>query len=120
MPPEVQSILGLAIGVAVLIFLVVRTKVHAFPALLIAASIVGLVGGLAPTAAIEAITTGFGETLATIGLVIGLAVMLGRILEVSGASEGLAYTFIRWIGRRREEWAVSLTGYRLWPRWRGR
>lgn len=111
MPPGLQSIIGLAIGVAVLIFLVVRTKIHAFPALLIAASIVGLVGGLAPPDAIEAITTGFGDTLATIGLVIGLAVMLGRILEVSGASETLAYSFIRWLGRRREEWAVSLTGY---------
>lgn len=103
MPPEVQSIIGLVIGVAVLLFLVVRTKIHAFPALLIAASIVGLVGGLAPTNAIEAITTGFGDTLATIGLVIGLAVMLGRVLEVSGASERMAYSFIRWIGCRREE-----------------
>lgn len=111
MSTEVQSILGLAIGVVALLFLVVRTKVHAFPALLVAASIVGLVGVLAPTDAIEAITTGFGDTLATIGLVIGLAVMLGRVLEVSGASERMAYSFIRWIGRRREEWAVALTGY---------
>jgi gluconate:H+ symporter, GntP family len=111
MSPEVQSLLGLGVGVFVLVFLVVRTKVHAFPALLIAASLVGLVGGLAPTAVADAITEGFGSTLAVIGLVIGFAVMLGKILEASGASERLAYSFLRWLGRRKEEWAVALTGY---------
>ncbi len=111
MSSELQALIGLIIGVAVLIFLVVRTKVHAFPALIIAASIVGLAGGLAPTDVAEAITAGFGDTLAVIGLVIGFAVMLGKILEASGASEQLAYSFLRWLGRRKEEWAMALTGY---------
>lgn len=111
MSGELQSIIGLIIGVFVLVFLVVRTKVHAFPALIIAASIVGLVGGLAPTDVATAITEGFGSTLAVIGLVIGFAVMLGKILEASGASEQLAYSFLRWLGRRKEEWAMALTGY---------
>lgn len=108
---EAQAVLGLVIGVIVLVFLVVRTKVHAFPALIIAASIVGLVGGLAPTDVAEAITTGFGNTLAVIGLVIGFAVMLGKILEAAGASERLAYSFLRLFGRRREELSLSFTGY---------
>ena len=111
MSSELQALIGLIIGVAVLIFLVVRTKVHAFPALIIAASIVGLAGGLAPADVAEAITAGFGNTLAVIGLVIGFAVMLGKILEASGASEQLAYSFLRWLGRRKEEWAMALTGY---------
>ena len=111
MSSELQALIGLVIGVAVLIFLVVRTKVHAFPALIIAASIVGLAGGLAPADVAEAITAGFGDTLAVIGLVIGFAVMLGKILEASGASEQLAYSFLRWLGRRKEEWAMALTGY---------
>lgn len=111
MDPGIQAVIGLLIGVFALVFLVVRTKVHAFPALIIAASLTGLVGGLAPTEVATAITEGFGNTLAVIGLVIGLAVMLGRLLEVSGASERLAYSFLRWLGRRKEEWALALTGY---------
>lgn len=87
MSSELQAIIGLIIGVVILVFLVVRTKVHAFPALIIAASIVGLAGGLAPADVAEAITAGFGDTLAVIGLVIGFAVMLGKILEAAGASE---------------------------------
>lgn len=106
-----MMILGLALGIGALIFLVLKTKVHAFPALIIAASVTGLVGGMAPPAVIEAITTGFGNTLGTIGLVIGFGVMMGRILEVSGAGERMAYNFLKWMGKRKEEWALALTGY---------
>lgn len=106
-----MMILGLALGIGALIFLVLKTKVHAFPALIIAASVTGLVGGMAPPAVIEAITTGFGNTLGTIGLVIGFGVMMGRILEVSGAGERMAYSFLKWMGKRKEEWALALTGY---------
>lgn len=42
---ELQMLLGLVIGITVLILLVLKTKIHAFLALIIAASITGLVGG---------------------------------------------------------------------------
>lgn len=106
-----MMILGLVLGIGILIFLVMKTKVHAFPALIIAASITGLVGGMAPTKVIDAITAGFGDTLGSIGLVIGFGVMMGRILEISGAAERLAFTFLKWLGKRKEEWALALTGY---------
>ena len=43
-----QMILGLLVGIFALVFLVLRTKVHAFPALIIAASLTGLIGGMTP------------------------------------------------------------------------
>lgn len=104
-------IIGLAVAVFVLIFLVLRTKVHALIAMIIAACIAGITGGLSVTETLDAITKGFGSTLGTIGIVIGLGVMMGRILEVSGAAEQIAYSFIKWLGNRREEWALALTGY---------
>ncbi len=106
-----QMIIGLAIAIIVLIFLVVKTKVHVFLALIIAASITGLVGGMTPTAVVDAITQGFGNTLGSIAIVIGFGVMMGRILEVSGAAERLAYTVVKWLGKRKEEWAMAVTGY---------
>ena len=60
---------------------------------------------------IDAITKGFGSTLGSIGIVIGLGVMMGRILEVSGAAGQIAFSFISWLGRKREEWALAWTGY---------
>ncbi|MEH6773432.1 MAG: gluconate:H+ symporter [Cereibacter changlensis] len=108
---EFQLIAGLAFAIFLLIFLVVKTKVHAIIALVIAASVSGLIGGMMPAEVITSITTGFGRTLSTIGLVIGFGVMMGRILEVSGAAEQMAYSLIRWVGKKREDWAMVLTGY---------
>ncbi|GAB3909990.1 gluconate:H+ symporter [Larkinella knui] len=104
-------ILGLTVAVFVLIFLVLRTKVHPLIAMITAACIAGLTGGLSVTETLDAVTKGFGATLGTIGISIGLGVMMGRILEVSGAAEQIAYSFIRWLGRRKEEWALAMTGY---------
>ncbi len=104
-------IIGLLVAVFVLIFLSVRTKVHPIIAMLIAACITGISGGMTTDETLKAITNGFGSTLGNIGIVIGLGVMLGRILEVSGAAEKIAFTFIQWLGKRKEEWALSLTGF---------
>ncbi|MEQ8807431.1 MAG: SLC13 family permease, partial [Imperialibacter sp.] len=104
-------IIGLAVAVFVLILLVLRTKVHPLIAMITAACVAGITGGLSVNETLDAITKGFGATLGTIGIVIGLGVMMGRILEVSGAAEQIAYSFIKWLGHRREEWALALTGY---------
>lgn len=106
-----QLVVGLIIGVVVLILLVLKTKVHAFVALIISASIAGLVGGMAPGDVGTAISQGFGSTLGSIGIVIGLGVMMGKILEVSGAAETLAYALIRFVGKKKEEWAMGIAGF---------
>lgn len=106
-----QLILGLVIGVAVLIFLVLKTKVHAFLALIIAASLAGIIGGMQPDLVADTIAAGFGSTLASVGIVIGLGVMMGRLLEVSGAAETLAYSLIKIVGKKKEEWAMAVAGF---------
>lgn len=106
-----QMILGLVIGIAVLILLVLKTKIHAFIALIIAASITGIVGGMNPSDVVTEITEGFGSTLGSIGIVIGFGVMMGKILETSGAAEKLAYSLIKTLGKKKEEWAMAVAGY---------
>lgn len=111
MVSSTQMILGLAIGIAVLIFLSMKTKVHTFIALIIAALITGVFGGLEVTEVIKSITKGFGNTLSSTGIIIGLGVMMGAVLEKSGAAEQIAFTIIKKIGKHREEWALGITGY---------
>jgi len=106
-----QMLIGLGIGLTVLIFLILKTKVHVFVALLIAAVIVGVVGGLGTTATVDAITTGFGGTLGNIGIIIGLGIMMGQMFEISGAAERMARTFLKLFGKGREEAALTLTGF---------
>ncbi|MBD2796539.1 GntP family permease [Xenorhabdus sp. 18] len=103
--------IGLGVAVFTLIFLVLRTRVHVLIAMLMAAIIAGISGGLTMSNVVEVMTKGFGSTLGSIGIVIGLGCMMGRILEVSGATERIAYSLIQCLGKRREEWALAMTGY---------
>lgn len=104
-------LLGLFLGIIIMIVLVMKTRTHTFIALLLAALIAGLVGGMTPSAAVTAIQDGFGNTLKSTGIIIGLGVMMGGILEKTGAAERLAYTFIKLIGKGKEEWALGVTGW---------
>lgn len=106
-----------------MIIMVMKTKVHSFMALLIAALITGIIGGMPVTditladgtvqqvGLITAIQEGFGSTLKSTGIIIGLGVMMGGILEKSGAAEKMAYSFIKVIGQKNEEWALAITGW---------
>ena len=78
---KTQMLLGLFLGIAIMIFLVMKTRTHTFIALLLAALITGLIGKMSPSDAITAIQDGFGNTLKSTGIIIGLGVMMGGILE---------------------------------------
>lgn len=70
-----------------------------------------LADGTTQTGLITAIQEGFGSTLKSTGIIIGLGVMMGGILEKSGAAEKMAYSFIKLIGQKNEEWALAITGW---------
>ncbi|HEX2174984.1 MAG TPA: SLC13 family permease [Nocardioidaceae bacterium] len=107
---DIQLLLALALGIATIVVLVLRTRLDAFVALLIAALVTGAVAGQPVVDIITSITEGFGATLASIGIVIGLGVGIGKILEVSGGADALARAFIRAFGKGREPWAMGSTG----------
>ena len=116
-----QMLIALFIGIALLIFLVLKTKVQAFLAIIIAACTIGLIGGMplvtqtlddgTKFGIINSISTGFGNTLASIGIIIGFGVMMGEIFEKTGAAKRLAYTFLRICGQNHEEAALAATGF---------
>jgi len=106
-----QMLIGLALGIILLLVLAIKTRIHIFVALILASITTGVVGGLPFAKVISAITSGFGSTLGSTGIIIGLGVMMGAILEKSGAAEQMAFSIIKFIGKAKEEWAMALTGY---------
>lgn len=106
-----QMILGLIIGIAILIVLILKTKIHAFLALIIAAAVTGIIGGMPSNDVLTSITNGFGGTLGSIGIIIGFGVMMGEIFEASGAAERMAQTFIKKLGKGKEDIALAITGF---------
>ncbi|MCD8018611.1 MAG: GntP family permease [Clostridiales bacterium] len=122
MSESTRMLLGLFLGIIVMVILVSKTKIHTFIALMIAASITGIIGGMplvditledgtTTTGLVTAIEEGFGSTLKSTGIIIGLGVMMGGILEKSGAAERMAYSFIKAVGKKKEEWALAITGW---------
>lgn len=106
-----QISIGLVLAISVLITLVLFTRVHAFPALIIAALIAGVVGGYGFSETIDSIKKGFGGTLGSIGIIIGFGVIMGAVFEMSGAAKRMALFFIRLFGKGREDFALALTGF---------
>ncbi len=106
-----QMLIALFIGIVLLILLILKTKVHAFLGLIIAAVVIGLVGGMPAADVPKSIINGFGGTLGSIGIIIGFGVMMGQIFDKTGAAERMALTFIKLFGKKREHWAMALTGF---------
>ena len=108
---DLQLLLALVLGIATIVVIVLRTRLDAFVGLLAAALVTGFVAGVPALDTITSITEGFGATLASIGIVIGLGVGIGKILEVSGAADSIARAFVKLMGKGREHWAMAGTGY---------
>lgn len=106
-----MGVFALVIGIALLIFLIIKTKIQAFPALIVSAITIGLLGGLSALDAIGAVTTGFGNTLSSIGIVIGFGCIMGKFLEQSGAAKRMALTILRTVGVEKADVVLGLTGF---------
>lgn len=106
-----QMIIGLIIGIIFLIYMILKTKIHTFLALIVATVTVGVIGGMEYSAIISSITKGFGGTLGSIGIIIGFGVMMGELFEVSGAAKKMALVFLRVLGKGKEDIAMAITGF---------
>ncbi|MEM9838622.1 MAG: gluconate:H+ symporter [Pseudomonadota bacterium] len=85
-----QAVLATMAGIALLLLLVLRFRMNTFAALLLAALVTGVFGGLSPEAALSSVQNGMGSTLGFIAPVVGLGSLFGALLEAGGAVAALA------------------------------
>lgn len=108
---DYQLIVAVFLGIAVLLFLILKVRLQAFIALLICSIVVGLVAGMAPLMIITTMQDGMGSTLGFVAMVVGLGAMFGAILESSGGAEALAQQLLKIFGEKKASWALMLTGF---------
>lgn len=86
-------------SIIIIIFTIVKLKIHPFLALLLASFYVGLLMGMNPIEMVNSIESGIGGTLGFLAAVIGLGTILGKMMEVSGAAERIGITLqrCRWL-----------------------
>ncbi|SKA33994.1 predicted D-glycerate permease [Chitinophaga eiseniae] len=106
-----QSISGLLAGIALIVILTARFRIHAFFALLLAGLLAGLIFQLSLTDILTTIKTGFGQIIGSLGLLIILGTTLGLILEHTGSTTVLAAYVLRQTGTRRSPLALNIIGY---------
>lgn len=101
----------LAISVLFIILGTTKLKIHPFIVLLLASYLAGALAGLPIEKIAVTITTGFGNIMATIGIVIVLGTVIGIILEKSNAAIKLAELVLKMVGKRFPGLAMSIIGY---------
>ncbi|WP_245734865.1 GntP family permease [Nocardioides exalbidus] len=97
-----------AAAVALLLVLIIVLRMHAFVALVLVSLGTAVAAGVpvadVPTIAIAA----FGSTLGSVALLVGLGVMIGRLLEVTGGAQVLADSLISRFGEKRAPLALGV------------
>ncbi len=97
-----------AAAVGVLLFLIIYVKMHAFVALVLISFLTALATKIPFDDVVSTMLDGFGKTLASVALLVGLGAMIGRLLEVSGGAQVLADTLINRFGEQRAPLALGV------------
>ena len=108
---NIEVIAILVSSIALLLFMVLKLKIHAFLALLVASVFLGLMTGMSMESVVNSISDGMGSTLGFVATVVGIGAIFGQILESSGSAESLANYLINRFGKEKAPFALSLTGF---------
>lgn len=106
----VRVLAFLLAGIAVIVLLTAKFRVHAFFALLISCFVVGIGVGMPVIEIIDTVKSGFGKILSSLGLIIVLGTALGVILESTGSTQVMAHSILKLTGRKHSKIAMSITG----------
>lgn len=107
---EYLPIISVALGVALLLYLNIRVKLNSVLALLIVAILVGIVNGLTLPDVVASVKAGFGGTLGSLAIIIGMGAVLGKLMVDSGAAQRVASTLLSKFGVKNVEWAILIVG----------
>lgn len=104
---------NLAISIAIILFLVLKFKINPVISMILASLYMGISCSLGFMETITSINSGFGSLMTGIGFPIGFGIMMGQILEDSGAAESLAKSILKAFPGKKAPWALGLTAFLL-------
>jgi GntP family gluconate:H+ symporter len=106
-----QAIISLVLGIAVIILLTAKFRVHVFFALMIACFVTGLGVQMPAADILDAMKDGFGNIMRSLGFIIVLGTTLGVLLEHTGSTKVMAAFILKKTGERNAALAMSITGF---------
>jgi gluconate:H+ symporter, GntP family len=75
-----------AVAVALLLFMIIQLKVHAFISLVLVSVLTAIATGIPLADIPDALMFGFAGTLGEVALLVAFGAMLGKLLEVTGGA----------------------------------
>ncbi|MBB6416528.1 gluconate:H+ symporter [Streptomyces sp. AK010] len=102
--------LGIAVlaGIAVIVLLITKFKLHAFLSLTIGSLALGAIAGAPLDKVLLSFSAGLGSTVAGVGVLIALGAVLGKMLADSGGADQIVDTILAKAGGRSMPWAMVL------------
>ncbi|MET9291253.1 gluconate:H+ symporter [Streptomyces sp. NPDC003077] len=102
--------LGIAVlaGIAVIVLLITKFKLHAFLSLIIGSLVLGAVAGAPLDKPIASFSSGLGSTVSGTGILIALGAILGKLLADSGGADQIVDTILAKSSKRAMPWAMVL------------
>ncbi len=104
----------LAIAVAVVFLLIIRLKINAFAALIVAAILIGLLSPGVPLGdVLKEVAGRFGNVVGRIGIAIAMAAIIGQCLMESGAADKITRRFVALLKEKYSSLSLVISGYVL-------
>jgi H+/gluconate symporter-like permease len=110
---DLHPLIILVVGMLTVILMITVLKMNAFIALITSAIIVSLLAPGELDTKISRVAAEFGNTAAGIGIVIALAVVIGRCMMDSGAADRIVRGFLSLLGEKRSSTALMASGFVL-------
>ena len=110
MSDSAHLVLAALAGIATIVLLITVLKVHPVVALLLGSLAVGVVAWEDLNKVVESFSGGFGDTMAGVGLLIGLGAMFGKLLFDSGGADEIVDTLVGRSSARMLPWTMAAVG----------
>ena len=104
-------IANLFIAIAIILLLILKFKQNPVIAMFVGALYVGIFSGAGLVGTVDAIVSGFGNTMTGIGISVGFGIILGQIVADTGSVQAIANTVIKKFGEKRADTSMGATGF---------
>lgn len=108
--PGGQLVLAATAGIALIVLLIGWTKLHPFLSLAVGALVTGALAGQPAADATASFASGFGSTMGSVGILIALGAIYGKLLADSGGADRIVDTMVARAAPRSLPWVMGLVG----------
>ncbi len=96
------------VAILVLLFLIIKVRLHAFFSLIVVSVLTGLAAGISMGDVVSVVIDGFSTTVGAVALLVGFGAVLGRLVEMTGGAQTLADRMLQRFGEDRAPLALAV------------